>query len=106
MLSLKVTDQNNNTKVGFYTYPSNMLVTEANVIEIDLTDHGNNENRSFAVVDKRSDQRTSLVLRNSVKDFSFTSLNHNSTYPETAFTLNLIDSSTGNIVCNNNNNYT
>jgi len=88
-------DQNDNKKVGFYAYPSNMLFTEVDVTEIDLTD--GNMNTSFGVVNGSSDQRTSLVLRNSTKDFSFT--NQNSTIFEVNFTINLIDSSTGIIVC-------
>jgi len=34
---LKVLDQNDNKKVGFYTYPSNMLFTTVDVTETDLT---------------------------------------------------------------------
>ena len=99
ILSLKVLDQNNNEKVGFYTYPSNVHLTEADVTEIDLTT-GNTDTK-FAVVSGSSDQKTSLVVRNSTtKQFSF--LSHSNTITEAAFTLNLIDSSTGNMVCNNN----
>ena len=100
ILSLRVLDQNNNEKVGFYTYPSNVLFTQADVTEIDLTT--NNTDTSFAIVDRSSDQRTSLVVRNSPKNFSFSVLDHNSTITERNFTLNLIDSSTGIMVCNNN----
>lgn len=99
-LSLQVLDQNNNEKLGFYTYPSNMLFTKVDVTEIDLT--VGNEETSFAIVNGSSHQRTSLVVRDSAKNFSFSVLNQNSTITETNFTLNLIDSSTGTRVCNNN----
>ena len=97
MLSLSISDQNNNKRVGFYSYPSNMFFTEADVTEIDLTT--GNGNTSFGVVNENSSLRTSLVVRDSTKPFSFSALNHNSTIAYTNFTLNLIDSSTGNIVC-------
>ena len=96
ILSLKVLDQNNNEKVGFYTYHSNEHFTEADVTEIDLTLE--NKDTSFAVVSKNSNQTTSLVIRNSSFPFDF--MNHNKTITNKTFTLNLIDSSTGNIVCN------
>ena len=100
LLSISVLDQNRNEKVGFYTYPSNMFFTEADIVQIDLTT--GNEDTRFAVVNKRSNQRTSLVYRNSKEDFSFSVSNHNDTVIKTVFTLNLIDSSTGNTVCNDN----
>ena len=101
ILSLRVLDQNNNRKVGFYTYPSNTLFTEADVTEIDLTT--GNSDTSFGIVSKNnSDQRTSLVVRNSTKNFSFSVSKGNSTITEKKFTLNLIDSSTGTMVCNDN----
>ena len=93
VLSLRISDQNNNEKVGFYTYPSNMFSTQADVTEIDLTT--GNDNTSFGVVNGSSNLRTSLVVRDSNENFSFSALN----YSNTSFTLNLIDSSTGNIVC-------
>ena len=98
LLSINVLDQNKNEIVGFYTYPSNMFFTEADVVEVDLTI--GNEDTRFGVVNKRSSQRTSLVLRNSKEDFSFSVSNHSNTIIKTAFTLNLIDSSTGNLVSN------
>ena len=88
-------DQNNNEKVGFYTYCSNEYFTEADVTEIDLTSE--NKDTSFAVVSRSSNQTTSLVIRNS--EFSFDFVNHNKIITNKTFTLNLIDSSTGNIVC-------
>ena len=101
ILSLTVLDQNNNRKVGFYTYPSNMLFTEADVTEIDLTT--GNRYTSFGIVSKNnSDQRTLLVVRNLTKNFSFSVLKGNSTITEKNFTLNLIDSSTGTMVCDDN----
>ena len=96
ILSLKVLDQNNNEKVGFYTYRSNEHFTEGDVTEIDLTLE--NKDTSFAVVSRSSNQTTSLVIRNSSFPFDF--MNHNNTITNKTFTLNLIDSSTGNIVCN------
>ena len=98
LLSINVLDQNKNEVVGFYTYPSNMFFTEADVVEVDLT--VGNEDTRFGVVNKRSSQKTSLVLRNSKEDFSFSVSNHSNTIIKTAFTLNLIDSSTGNLVSN------
>lgn len=95
--SLNVLDQNNNEKNGFYTYPSNMLFTEADVTEVDLT--ADNEETSFAVINRNSNQRTSLVVRNSTAIFSFSAMNQSRVIAEKGFTLNLIDSSTGNIVC-------
>ena len=100
ILSLRVLDQNDNEKVGFYTYPSNTLFTEADITEIDLTT--DNGDTSFALVNRNSNERTLLVVRNSTRDFSFSFLNHSSTITERNFTLNLIDSSTGIMVCNNN----
>lgn len=96
VLSLSVLDQNNNKKIGFYTYPSNMFITEADITEIDITT--GNKNTSFAGVSGSSNQKTSLVIRNSTKNFSFS---NNGTIDNTTFTLNLIDSSTGVTVCNN-----
>ena len=96
VLSLEVLDQNNNKKVGFYTYRSNLFFTEADVTEIDLT--SDNKDTSFAVVNRSSDQRTSVVIRNS--NFSFEFMNHNKTVTKKNFTLSLIDSSTGNMVHN------
>ena len=96
-LLLTVWDQNNNEKVGFYTYPSNMFFTEVDIIEIDLTD--DNEDISFAAVDGSFDQKTSLVIRNSTKNFSSFFHNYDKTIVEKNFTLNLIDSSTGIMVC-------
>ena len=97
VLSLSISDQNDNEKIGFYTYPSNMFFTEADVTEIDLTTGNNNTN--FGVVSGSSNLRTLLVVRDSTKNFSFSALNHSSTIAFATFTLNLIDSSTGNIVC-------
>ena len=97
ILSLKVLDQNDNEEVGFFMYPSNTFFTEADVIEIDLTT--GNQGISFGVVSGSSDQKSSLVVRNSPESFSF--LNQNKTIIETKFTLNLLDSSTGNAVCIN-----
>ena len=95
ILSLKVLDQNDNEDVGFFIYPSNTFFTEADVIEIDLTT--GNEGISFGVVaNGSSDQKSSLVIRNSPENFSFR--NHNKTIIEAKFTLNLLDSSTGNTV--------
>ena len=96
LVSINVSDQNKNEKVGFYTYPSNMFLTEADIVEVDLT-IGNGDTR-FAVVNRRSNQRTSIVYRNSKEDFSFSVSNHSDTIIKTVFTLNLIDSSTGNAV--------
>jgi len=96
ILSLKVLDQNDNKKVGFYTYPSNMLFTMVDVTEIDLT--AGNRDTSFGVVNGSSDQRTSFVVRDVAKNFSFSYMNYNNTIAEKNFTLNLIDSSTGIIV--------
>ena len=64
--------------------------------EIDLTPE--NKDTSFAVVSGSSDQRTSVVIRNS--NFSFEFMNHNKTITKKDFTLSLIDSSTGNMVHN------
>ena len=74
-----------------------MLFTEADVTEIDLT--AGNRDTSFAIVNENSNQRTLLVIRNSTEDFSFSVLKHNSTITERNITLNLIDSSTGTMVC-------
>ena len=97
-LSLSVLDQNNNKKVGFYTYPSNMFFTEADTTEIDLTT--GNEDNSFGVVRGSSDQRTLLVIRNSINNFSFSTVSYSRTITNVTFILNLVDSSTGNVVCN------
>ena len=99
VLSFSISDQNNNERVGFYTYPSNTFFTEADVTEIDLTT--GNEDSSFGVVRGSSDQRTLLVIRNSAKNFSFSAINYNRTITNVTFTLNLVDSSTGNVVCIN-----
>ena len=92
-ISLTVLDQNNNTKLGFYTYPSSMFITEADTIQVDLT--VGDEDTSFTAINGSFNQKTLLVIRNSMEDFSFDFLNHNSTVIETYFILNLVDSSTG-----------
>ena len=98
-LDLHVHDQNDNSGFGVYTYPSNTHFTEADVTEIDLTDSGTD--KSFAVVGNDS-QRTIFVIRNSSSNFSYTDcLYHkNDTVDIKQFALQLIDSSTGNVVCN------
>ena len=97
ILSLRVLDQNNNLKDGFFTYPSNTFFTEADITEIDLT--AGNEDTSFGIVNGSSDLRVSLVVRNSQNNFSF-SANHNNTIVNETFNFTLIDSSTGIGVCN------
>ena len=74
-----------------------MFATEVDVIEIDST--AGNKNTSFAVVSGSSNQRTLLVVRNLAENLDFSVLNQSKTITETVFTLNLIDSSTGTIVC-------
>ena len=76
-----------------------MFFTEADITEIDLTT--GNEDSSFGVVRGSSDQRTLLVIRNSAKNFSFSAINYNRTITNVTFSLNLVDSSTGNVVCIN-----
>ena len=98
-LILQIQDQNDNLQLGVYTYPSNTHFTEADVTEIDLTDSGTE--RSFAVV-SNGNQRTTLVIRGSPKNFNYTYCLHhkNDTVDKKQFALQLIDSSTGNVVSN------
>ena len=72
-----------------------MFFTQADVTEIDLT--AGNEVTSFGVVSGSSNIRASIVIRDSMNNFSFSALNELN--HSTIFTLNLIDSSTGNMVC-------
>ena len=102
-LVLDVLDQNNNPKIGIYTYPANAHFTEVDVTEIDLTDSGTD--RSFAIVNSSAEnyQRTTLVVRNSSRNYSFNHCLKNSESVEKGeFTLQLIDSSVGNMVGNGN----
>jgi len=96
-LALQIRDQNNNSKIGIYTYPSNEHFTKVDVTEIDLTD--SETDKSFAFVNRKY-QRTSLVLRNSSRNFTYTQCLHHkdNTVDERQFILHLIDSSNGNVV--------
>ena len=99
-LVLHVLDQNSNPKIGIYTYAANTHFTEADVTEIDLTDSGTVQR--FAIVDSSAEnyQRTSLVIRNSSSNYSFYHCKKNKDAGEKRrFTLQLIDSSSGNVVC-------
>ena len=97
-LTLHIYDQNDNSQIGVYTYPSNTHFTKANVIEIDLTGSGT-DNR-FAIVNSKY-QRTSLVVRDSSENFAYTHclFRNNNTVDKRKFVLQLIDLSNGNVVC-------
>lgn len=97
-LYLRAYDQNNNSKPGIYTYPSNAHFTAVDVTEIDLSDSGTD--KSFAVAND-SVQITTFVIRNSLKNFDYAyCFNNTDIVDRKQFALQLIDSSTGSVVCN------
>jgi len=101
-LHLHVQDQNSNPVFGVYTYPSNTHFTKADVTEIDLTTDSETD-ISFAIVGNDT-QRTTFVIRNSSSNFNYTHCLYrkNDTVERKQFSVHLIDSSTGSVVCNYN----
>lgn len=101
VLIISAEDENKNSKDAVYSYSRNLVSNPSNVIVIDLKPE--DAVLSFASVSKMSQMTTqniSLVLHNTdqLKNCTF---NYDNFYNFSSnFNLNLVDSSTGQVVCN------
>ena len=100
-------DENGNPKDAVYSYynPKNLETNPLGIVFVDL-DHAEDAFPSFASVDKatittHTVQKASLVLHNAEQLNRLCIINYqNSQYFIYSFTLSLIDSSNGQVVCN------
>ena len=100
-------DENGNSKDAVYSYytPNNLAANPSSIIYVDLYPNREDSVLRFASVNKATDrsytytvQRISLVLRNS-EELECKVNYQNSLCLNLNFSLNLIDSSDGQLVC-------
>ena len=97
VLTIFAEDENKNLKDAVYSYRRNPTSNPSNIIVVDLQPE--DAVLSFAPVSKITTQNVSLVMHNSdqLKNCTF---NYDNSYNFSSnFNLNLIDSSTGQVVC-------
>ena len=97
VLTIFAEDENKNLKDAVYSYRRNPTSNPSNIIAVDL--QSEDAVLSFAPVSKITTQNVSLVMHNS-DQFKHCIFNYDNSYNFSSnFNLNLIDSSTGQVVC-------
>lgn len=96
-LVISAEDENKNLKDAVYSYTRNPMSNPLNIIVVDLKPE--DAVLSFAPVSKITTQNVSLVMHNS-DQLKHCSFNFDNSYNFSSnFNLNLVDSSTGQVVC-------